>query len=149
MQHVNQNLVIAQVVKFLNENGYVAFRCENNGRVDKSALIGQLLKLFDALALVNYTKEKKAELFGLAIDKCYRPVPGAMKGVSDVVGFHAVRGTWISVEVKVGNDRMSEAQLDFEAKVRRTRDGEFWLCRDINSFKSGWLRVNRPQMQNI
>lgn len=145
MQKANQNLVIAQVVKFLNEQGYVAFRVENNGRIDKQALITQLLKLFEALSMVNYSNERKAQLFGDAIDKCYRPVPGAMKGVSDVVGFHAVRGTWISVEVKVGNDQMRPEQDVFAAKVRQTREGEFWLCRDINSFKQGWLRKWQPK----
>ena len=141
----NQNLVIAQVVKFLNEQGYVAFRHENNGRIDKQALISQLLKLFDALALVNYSNEKKAELFGAAIDKCYRPVPSSMKGVSDVVGFHSIRGTWISVEIKVGDDKMRPEQEEFAAKVRQTREAEYWLCRDINSFKQGWLRKHRLQ----
>lgn len=145
MRQVNQNLVIAQVVKFLNEQGYIAFRCENNGRIDKAELVKQLLKLFDALALVNYTNEQKAKLFGEAIDKCYRSVPGAMKGVSDVVGFHAVRGTWISVEVKVGNDVMRPEQQAFEAKVRQTREGEWWLCREINSFKQGWFKKHQPK----
>lgn len=149
MQKVNQNLVIAQVVKFLNEQGYIAFRCENNGRIDKAELVKQLLKLFDALALVNYTNEQKAKLFGAAIDKCYRPVPCAMKGVSDVVGFHALRGTWISVEVKVGDDRMRPEQLEFAEKVRATREGEFWLCQDIESFKTGWLRKHQPQKQAV
>lgn len=141
----NQNLVIAQVVKFLNEQGYVCFRCENNGRIDKQALISQLLKLFEALALVNYSNEQKAKLFGAAIDKCYRPVPSSMKGVSDVVGFHAIRGTWISVEIKVGDDKMRPEQEEFAAKVRATREAEFWLCREINSFKQGWMRKHRPQ----
>ncbi len=141
----NQNLVIAQVCNFLNAQGYVAFRVENNGRIDKQALINQLLKLFDALALVNYSNERKAQLFGDAIDKCYRAVPSSMKGVSDVVGFHTIRGTWISVEIKIGNDQMRPEQEDFAAKVRATEQAEFWLCRDINSFKEGWLRKHRPQ----
>lgn len=147
MQKANQNLVIAQVVKFLNENGYVAFRHENNGRIDKAALVEQLLKLFDALGLVNYTVEQKAKLFSAAIDKCYRPVPSSMRGVSDVVGFDAVRGTWISVEVKVGNDVMRPDQDVFAGLVRKTESGEFWLCREINSFKQGWLRKHRSQAQ--
>jgi hypothetical protein len=149
MQKANQNVVIAQVVKFLNEQGYCAFRVENNGRIDKQALITQLLKLFEALALVNYSDEQKAKLFGAAIDKCYRPVPGAMKGVSDVVGFHAVRGTWISVEIKVGNDQMRPEQEVFAAKVRQTKEGEYWLCRDINSLKQGWMRKHQPQQQAV
>lgn len=143
----NQNLVIAQVCNFLNSQGYVAFRVENNGRIDKDSLVKQLLKLFDALALVDYDNERKAKLFGDAIDKCYRAVPSSMKGVSDVVGFHTIRGTWISVEVKLGNDQMRPEQNDFAAKVRATEQGEFWICREIESFKQGWLRKHRPQSQ--
>ena len=143
----NQNYVIAQVVNFLNANGYVAFRCENNGRIDKEGLIQQLLKLFDALAMVNYSRDKKTELFSDAIDKCYRRVPSSMKGVSDVIGFHAVYGTWISVEVKIGEDELRPDQVVFRDKVRETKHGEFWLCREIESFKQGWLRKHRPQTQ--
>lgn len=149
MQKANQNLLIAQVVKFLNEQGYVAFRVENNGRIDKQALIEQLLKLFEALALVNYTKQKKAELFAAAIDRCYRPVPGAIKGPSDVCGFDAVTGHWISVEVKSDGDRLRPEQEVFAAKVRQTEHGEFWICREIESFKIGWMRKHRPQQQVV
>ena len=45
----NQNYTIAQVVNFLNGQGYLAWRQENNGRIDEKSLIEQLLKLFDAL----------------------------------------------------------------------------------------------------
>jgi hypothetical protein len=141
----NQNYTIAQVVNFLNGQGYVAWRQENNGRIDKASLVEQLLKLFDALALVNYTNEQKAKLFGDAIDKCYRCVPSSMKGVNDVIGFHAVRGTWISVEIKLGTDRLRPEQVEFSAKVKQTEHGEFWLCREIESFKQGWYRKHQPQ----
>lgn len=143
----NQNYVIAQVVNFLNANGYVAWRQENNGRIDKEELIAHLLKLFDALSYVKYTDAQKAKLFSDAIDKCYRPVPSSMKGVSDVIGFHAVYGTWMSVEVKLGEDELRPDQEVFRDKVRETKYAEYWLCREIESFKQGWLRKHRPQTQ--
>lgn len=143
----NQNYTIAQVVNFLNRNGYLAWRQENNGRIDEKELVAQLQKLFAALALVNYTSEKKAELFTAAIRKCYRPVPCALKGVSDVIGFNLTTGTWISVEVKDGYDKLRPEQEVFAAAVRCAGDAEFWLCREIESFKAGWLRKHRPQQQ--
>jgi len=147
MQKVNQNLVIAQVVNFLNTQGYLVWRQENNGRIDEKELVAQLLKLFDALSRVNYTSEKKAELFTAAIRKCYRPVPCARKGVSDVIGFNLQTGYWISVEVKIGDDQMRPDQVDFAAIVRQSGGAEYWLCREIESFKQGWLRKHRPQTQ--
>ncbi len=141
----NQNLTIAQVVKFLNTQGCMAWRQENNGRVDREELVAQLLKLFDALARVNYTTEKKAQLFRDAIDKCYRPVPCSMKGVSDVIGFNLTTGHWISVEIKVGDDRMRPDQEEFASVVRRSGGAEYWLCREINSFKEGWLKKHQSQ----
>lgn len=143
----NQNLVIAQVVNFLNSQGCMAWRQENNGRVDKEALVSQLLKLFDALARVNYTTEKKAQLFRDAIDKCYRPVPCSMKGVSDVIGFNLTSGHWISVEIKVGNDVIRPDQEKFAAIVRQSGGAEYWLCREINSFKDGWLRKHQQKTE--
>ena len=141
----NQNLVIAQVVNFLNSQGCLAWRFENNGRVDEKALVSQLLKLFDALSQVNYTSEKKAELFTAAIRKCYRPVPSSMKGVSDVIGFNLTTGYWISVEIKVGNDAMRPDQEAFATIVRQSGGAEYWLCREINSFKEGWFRKRQPK----
>lgn len=145
----NQNFVIAQVVNFLNQEGYVAFRVENNGRIDKQALIKQLLKLFDALSTVNYTAEKKAKLFSDAIDKCYRRVPSTMLGISDVIAFHAIKGYFVGVEIKVDDDFMRPDQEVFAAKVRQTQHGEFWICREINSFKAGWLKKHSPAQSAV
>ncbi len=136
----NQNLLIAQVVKFLNGQNCLVWRQENNGRIDEKALVDKLLKLFDALSQVNYTSEQKAKLFQDAIRKAYRGVPCSLKGVSDVIGFNLQTGHWISVEIKLGEDKMRPEQEDFARIVRASGAAEFWLCREINSFKAGWLK---------
>ena len=141
----NQNLLIAQVVKFLNSQGCLAWRQENNGRIDEQALVAHLLKLFDALSQVNYTNEQKAKLFQDAIRKAYRAVPCSLKGVSDVIGFNLRTGCWISVEIKVGDDKMRPDQEDFAAIVRASGGAEYWLCREINSFKHGWHKKHQSQ----
>lgn len=140
----NQNLLIAQVVKFLGGQGCLVWRQENNGRIDEQALVSHLLKLFDALSRVKYTSEQKAKLFQDAIRKAYRGVPCSLKGVSDVIGFNLQTGHWISVEIKLGNDKMRPEQEDFAAIVRSSGAAEFWLCREINSFKAGWLKKHQP-----
>jgi len=145
---MNQNLVIAQVVKFLNGQGCLTWRQENNGRIDENALVENLLKLFDALSQVNYSSEKKAQLFRDAIRKAYRGVPCSLKGVSDVIGFNLQTGHWISVEVKIGEDKMRPDQEDFARIVRASGAAEYWLCREINSFKAGWLKKHPQPAQS-
>ena len=71
----NQNLLIAQVVNHLNANGYLAWRQENNGRIDEAKLVELVSKLLVALAHVNYSLEKVVTLVKEIVRKCYRPVP--------------------------------------------------------------------------
>ena len=146
MQQPNQNLVIAQVCNFLNANGYFVWRQENNGRIDKAALIARLLQLIGALKTVNYTDEQIGKLIGKIIDDCYRPVPSSRKGISDVIGFHLTTGIWISVEVKWGKDDLRPEQQEFRFIVKES-NAEYWLCREIESFKAGWYRKHQPQLE--
>lgn len=142
---VNQNLLIAQVVKFLNGNGCFVWRQENNGRIDEQGLVQHLLQLFDALSRVKYTNEQKAKIFTEAARKFYRAVPCSIKGVPDVIGFHVESARWIAVEVKVGNDQLRPEQIEFRDNLRAA-GGDYWLCRSLESFKDGWMRKHRPQM---
>lgn len=141
---VNQNLLIAQVVKFLNGQGYLAWRQENNGRIDEKKTVEHLVLLFDALLMVNYTAEKKAQLIREVLRKYYRPVPCSLKGVSDVIGFHLGTGVWIGVECKVGTDELRPDQIEFRDNLRAAGGG-WWLCREIESFKAGFLRKHQIQ----
>jgi len=139
MYEVNQNLLIAQVVKFLNEHGYLAWRQENNGRIDEPKVVERLTELLYALAHVNYDKKKIAGLITDILRKYYRPVPSSRKGVTDVIGVDLATGKWIVVEIKVGADRLSEDQVEF-MDIMRKAGASVWLCREINSFKQGFLR---------
>lgn len=134
----NQNLLIAQVVNLLNRNGYLAWRQENNGRIDEAQVVDRITQLLFALAHVNYDKVKIASLVTDIIRKSYRPVPSSLKGVPDVIGFHLDSGRWISVEVKCGNDQLREDQIRFIDILRRS-GGEVWVIRDIDSFRDAFL----------
>jgi len=142
---VNQNLLIAQVVKFLNGNGYLVWRCENNGRIDEPEMVKHLHRLFTALAQVNYSTEQKAKLFTEAIRRHYKPVPCTLKGVADVIGFNLKTGNMIAAEIKIGNDQLRAEQIAF-MDVVKSAGGEYWLVREIESFKQGWLCKHQPQM---
>ena len=134
----NQNLLIAQVVKFLNGNGYLVWRQENNGRIDEAEALQQLSKLLHALAHVNYTQEKITTLVKTILRKCYRPVPCSLKGVPDVIGFDLQTGRWIAVEIKVGNDQLRAEQEEFLTVLRRA-GGDCWVIREIDSFRKAFL----------
>ena len=141
----NQNLLIAQVCKFLNGNGYLVWRHENNGRINEPEMVRHLHRLFEALSRVNYTTEQKAKLFTEALRKHYNPVPCSLKGVTDVIGFDLKSGRMIAVEVKVGNDQLRPEQIEFK-DTARAAGVEYWLVRDIDSFKEGWRRQHQPEV---
>ena len=42
-----------------------------------------------------------------------------LRGVSDVIGFHATKGRFLAVEIKVGRDRLSPEQEQFLNAVTR------------------------------
>jgi len=144
---VTQNLLIAQVVNFLNEQGYMAWRQENNGRIDEAKVVEHLLKLLDALTQVNYTREKKVQLITDVLRKYYRKVPSSRKGVTDVIGVDLSTGKWICVEIKVGYDKLRPEQEEF-MEIMRNAGGSVWLCREIESFRAGFLRKHRAQLEN-
>lgn len=135
----NQNLTIAQVVKCLNSRGYLVWRQENNGRIDFGQAIERLTDLLHGLSHVKYDKPKVSKLIGDILNKCYRPVPSSLKGVSDVIGFSLTTGRWISVEIKVGTDRLRPDQQVFLDSVRRS-GGEAWVCYDFGSWAKEFNR---------
>ena len=138
----NQNLVIAQVVNHLNANGYLAWRQENNGRIDENELVLRISKLLVALAHVNYSLDRVAQLVKDIVRKCYRPVPSSRKGIPDVIGFHLETAKWIVVEVKIGNDRLRPDQEEF-IKILKRSGGDCWIIREINSFKIAFARKHQ------
>lgn len=146
MTRANQNLTIAQVIKFLNERGYLCWRQENNGRLDEAKVVERLTELLVALAHVNYKADKVAKLITDILRKGYKPVPCSLKGVSDVIGFHLKTGRWMSVEIKTENDNLREEQHSFLKKVKDA-GGEAWVCFEIGSFKSAWYRKHQPQLE--
>ena len=138
----NQNLLIAQVVNHLNQNGYLAWRQENNGRIDETELVERISKLLVALAHVNYSLEKVVILVKEIVRKCYRPVPSSLKGVPDVIGFNLQTARWIAVEIKIGNDQLRPEQEEF-IKILKRAGGDCWVIRQIDSFKIAFARKHQ------
>ena len=55
-------------------------------------------------------------------------------GIADILGILPGAGKFFSVEVKIGRDKQSAAQLDFEAMVRHS-GGVYLEVRDIEKFE--------------
>lgn len=142
---MNQNILIGQVVKFLNslEGGCLVWRHENGGRADEKAIVDGCSRLLSALAHVNYDHDKVRELVSAIVRKSFRPIPNTLKGVPDVIGYRLDTGQMVVVECKVGADELRPEQDHF-LKSARFSGVSTWLCRDIESFKEGWLRSRRP-----
>ena len=144
---MNQNILIAQAVKFLNspQGGCLVWRHENGGRIDEGRVVEKCSELLVALAHVNYDKNKVAGLVRDIVRKSFRPIPNTLKGVPDIVGYELATGRMVVVECKVGADQLRPEQDHF-LKAARFSGVSTWLCRDIDSFKEGWLRA-RSQKQ--
>lgn len=136
-----QARVIAQVVTLLNNHGYFVWRQENNGRIDSAFLVKRLLQLYKALDKCNYTDEQIASHIKRIVNDSYRPVPCGITGPPDVIGFCLLTGRWIGVEVKVGDDVWRDDQKAFAERLKDA-GGEFWLCRDFNTFSPAFLKAH-------
>ena len=137
----HQARVIAQVVTLLNNHDYFVWRQENNGRIDSAFLVKRLLQLYKALDTCDYNDEQISSHIKRVVNDSYRPVPSSITGVPDVVGFCLRTGRWIAVEVKIGDDVWRDDQKQFAERLKQS-GGEFWLCRDFNTFSPAFLKAH-------
>jgi ribosomal 50S subunit-recycling heat shock protein len=91
-------------VDFLNLSGHFATRINNTG---------------------TWVKEKAHVNGGY-----YRPST-QVKGIADIQS--TIKGRTVHIEVKIGKDRQSEAQKQFEDRVVRS-GAEYWIVKDFDQF---------------
>ncbi|NBW07832.1 MAG: VRR-NUC domain-containing protein [Caulobacteraceae bacterium] len=60
-----------------------------------------------------------------------RPVKYGVPGVPDIIGV-LPDGRWLGVEVKVGRDKQSEQQLNFQSMLEQ-RGGVYVVARDLDT----------------
>jgi len=92
------------VVDFLNFSGHWATRINNQG---------------------TWVKDKWSKGGGY-----YRPSTQA-KGIADIDSL--IKGRKVAIEIKIGADRQSEAQKEFQAKLERA-GGHYWIVKDFDQF---------------
>lgn len=143
MANDTQNSLITKIVAFLNANGFVAWRQENQGRFDTRAAGDAMARLVWALTRVpNYDAAKARAAIDAALGKCWRKVPGGTKGVADVIGWQVGTGRWVAVEVKIGTDALRPEQIEWLGKLKRD-GGTVFVIRDYDSFVDGFWRMLR------
>ena len=92
------------VVDFLNFSGHWASRINNQG---------------------TWVKDKWSKGGGY-----YRPSTQA-KGIADIDSL--IKGRKVAIEIKIGKDRQSDAQKEFQAKIERA-GGHYWIVKDFDQF---------------
>ena len=92
------------VCDFLNFSGHFATRINNQG---------------------TWVRDKFSKDGGY-----YRPST-QVKGIADIDAL--IKGYTVKIEIKIGADRQSPAQKDYQAKIERA-GGYYWIVKDFNQF---------------
>ena len=92
------------VVDFLNFSGHFATRINNQG---------------------TWVSDKFKKGGGF-----YRPST-QVKGIADIDSL--IKGYKVAIEIKIGSDRQSEAQKDYQSKIERA-GGYYWIVKDFDQF---------------
>lgn len=143
-----EEVLIKQVVDYLNQNSYVSWRQQNTGHFNSvrastsitSFIVKLMMSLMDestGLFASNPRSIDKADIqlkVDFILSNSWEKIPSSIKGVSDVIGYKKSTGTWICVEIKIGTDRLSPDQSLFLDGVKQA-GGESWLVRDFESFR--------------
>ena len=92
------------VVDFLNFSGHFATRINNTG---------------------TWVRDKWSKGGGY-----YRPST-QVRGIADIDAL--IKGRKVAIEIKIGSDRQSEAQKEYQAKIERA-GGFYWIVKDFDQF---------------
>ena len=92
------------VVDFLNFSGHFATRINNQG---------------------TWVREKAHVNGGY-----YRPST-QVKGIADIDAL--IKGYKVAIEIKIGKDRQSDAQKEYQVKIERA-GGYYWIVKDFDQF---------------
>jgi hypothetical protein len=112
------------IIDFLILSGQFAERTGNEGRV-----IDSRKTYTDVLGHTKVSGQVKR-------------IPGSgTKGTSDIKA--VINGRMIAIEVKIGADRQSESQKDYQAKVERA-GGQYWIVRSFDDFFAHYAKINGP-----
>ena len=108
------NSLTKAIVKWINLNGYQAERISTSGRwVDNSKVVTDVLGNQKKIGSGKYIKGS------------------GTKGSADISA--TIKGKSIKIEVKIGKDRQSEAQVEYQKAIERA-GGIYFIAKDFTSF---------------
>ena len=102
------------IVKWINLNGYQAERISTSGRwVDNSKVVTDVLGNRKKIGSGKYIKGS------------------GTKGSADISA--TIKGKSIKIEVKIGKDKQSEAQIEYQKAIERA-GGIYFIAKNFDSF---------------
>lgn len=102
------------IVVFLNLSGHQAERISSMGRV------------------LDNTKHVKDVLGGTRLIGSKQYIKGtSTNGTADISA--TIKGRSVKIEVKIGNDRQSQAQIEYQQHIEAA-GGHYWIAKDFDGF---------------
>lgn len=109
--------LIGKICDYMNTRGFFVWHQANHGRFDTEHAEDRLLELVLTLRKVQVSEVQIRKAVKAALAESWRKVPHTIKGVGDIIGLHR-SGTFVTIEVKIGSDRLSDDQTQWLARVR-------------------------------
>jgi hypothetical protein len=109
------------ILDFLNLTGHFAERINTMGRIIDGRK--QVIDIIGRTKTIGTTK--------------YIPTTGT-KGSSDISA--TINGKSVKIEVKIGSDRQSEAQKEYQKRTERS-GGIYLIARDFESFYNDYKKI--------
>ena len=111
--------LIGKICDYMNQHGFFVWHQANHGRFDADHAEERLVELVTTLrSMPNVPKTQVQKAVKAALAESWRRVPHTIRGVGDIIGLHRGKGTFVTVEVKIGTDRLSDDQTTWLARVR-------------------------------
>ena len=108
------NSLTKSIIRFIQLNGYQAERISTSGRwVDNSKVVTDVLGNQKKIGSGKYIKGS------------------GTKGSADISA--TIKGKSIKIEVKIGKDRQSESQIEYQKAIERA-GGIYFIAKDFTSF---------------
>lgn len=146
MRDQREEKLIGQCLAMLQSRGLTVWRQQNSGEFNQFAAVSELLGVFAGLqkalgAGAVLKQENVKSAIEKAVKCAWRPVPGAIRGIPDIIGWMP-DGRWLCVEVKIGMDTLRPEQVQFLENVRRV-GGSAFVVRNIDSFREFLERADK------
>ena len=141
--------LIGKICDYMNTRGFFVWHQANHGRFDATYALERLVDLLVKLrAIPNYPDEKVEAAVKAVLAESWRKEPHTIRGVGDIIGLHRGKGTFVTVEVKIGADRLSDDQATWLARVRDF-NGRAVVVSDFREFKALFeTRRAKPETDN-